>query len=97
MKKQIEMPEVQKCEVAECVYNRKNSCHARGITVGDLTGHLCDTMLALGSHTSRQGTAGIGAGRAVGCAHNDDFECQADGICISKPGLQAECATFSAR
>ena len=96
MRKIIEMPEVQNCEVSECVYNKQNACHALGITVGDLTGHLCDTMISTGLHTHRKGTAGIGACRASGCVHNDDFECQADGICVGMPGSQAECLTFSA-
>lgn len=96
MKKIIEVPEVQRCEVSECAYNRQNACHALAITVGDLTGHLCDTSISMGRHTQHKGTAGIGACRAVDCIHNDDFECQADGVRIGMPGGQAECTTFSA-
>jgi hypothetical protein len=97
MKKVVEMPEVQDCEVAGCLYNRDNACHALAITVGDMTGHLCDTMMSLGRHNHRTDTAGIGACRAVSCVHNEDFECQADGIRVSMSGGRAQCVTFSAR
>ena len=92
--KQIEMPEVKKCNVENCAYNKDSLCHARAITVGDAKQHLCDTMMASDIHTKRQDTAGVGACRSTGCMHNEDFECQADDINVILSGDQALCGTF---
>ena len=92
-----EMPEVLKCEVSDCVYNQRNMCHARGITVGDGLAHLCDTHFLGGKHTRRNDLAGVGACRAMTCKHNDDFECQADGVSIGLCSGHAECLTFDAK
>ena len=94
MIKEIEMPEVMECSVQQCAYNTRQMCHARAVTMGDAHGHLCDTMFAPGKHTQRKENAGVGACRAMMCAYNEDFECQADGICVSMDGGLALCRTF---
>ncbi len=96
MKKTIEMPEVMGCEQNECAYNLGSLCHARGITVGGMQDHLCDTMMPSGSHTHRKETAGVGACRTRNCVHNEDWECRAEGINITLSGGQALCGTFAA-
>ncbi len=95
MKKMIEMPEVSSCEATDCAYNRNTMCHARGITVGDMQQHLCDTMWMAMPRTMRKEGAGVGACRSANCAFNEDLECQADGINITLSGGQAHCATFA--
>jgi hypothetical protein len=97
MKKTIEVPEVMQCQAAQCVYNVESMCRARAITVGDMQQHECDTMMKSNSHTSRMDTAGVGACRSTNCVHNDDWECQADGIEVTLSGDQTQCATFAAK
>jgi hypothetical protein len=94
MIKTVEMPEVLECSISECAYNTGLMCHARAVTMGDDYDHLCDTMLTSKQHTQRKEGAGVGACRALICAHNDDFECQADGIAVSMSGGRALCGTF---
>lgn len=97
MIRRIEMPEVMQCEAKRCAYNVDSTCHARAITVGDMQKHLCDTLFALKQHTQRKEGAGVGACRSTNCMHNEDLECQADGIDITLSGGQAICGTFAAR
>ena len=97
MKLRIEMPEVMGCQVEECVYNMGSMCHARGITMGDEAGHLCDTMMKGQGHTHRSEPAGVGACRAIQCLHNEDFLCQADGVQVAMQEGRADCMTFKAR
>lgn len=91
----VVMPDVMTCSAEKCVYNKASMCHARGITVGGVDEHNCDTLLKGSKHTERQMRAGVGACRALGCIHNEDFECQAENISIKYAGDQAECMTFA--
>ncbi len=95
MKKLVEMPEVMQCEADQCSYNVGRMCHARGITVGDMQQHLCDTMWKTKQHTQRREGAGVGACRSANCIHNEDLECQADGINVTLSGGIAHCGTFA--
>ncbi len=95
MKRKIEMPEIMKCTAAECAYNHEETCHAKGITVGDMEQQLCDTMWKSSQHTGRTGPAGVGACRSLHCAYNSDLECQADAIDVMLSGGQARCGTFT--
>jgi len=97
MKKSIEMPEVLGCGVETCVYNADAMCHARAITVGDTQKHICDTMTKSERHTHRRESGGVGACLSTNCAHNEDWECQADGINVTLSGGEATCGTFSQR
>ena len=97
MKKNVEMPEVMKCEAMDCSYNREGACHAKGITIGNMSQQLCDTMWTSAGHTERMDTAGVGACRSADCMHNKDLECQADGIQVIINDNQACCGTFHAQ
>jgi hypothetical protein len=97
MKRAIEMPEVEQCEVSRCAYNVGSTCHARAITVGNMDKHLCDTMIMVKEHTQRKEAAGVGACRSANCVYNEDLECQADGINVTVSGGQAVCKTFAVR
>jgi hypothetical protein len=90
----IEMPQVNECEVAECVYNVKNMCHARAITVGDGTKAMCDTFFSAAAHSKGKYTAGVGACKVSSCSFNSDYECQADGVSVGIEGNNAKCLTF---
>jgi hypothetical protein len=97
VKQTIEMPEVMQCQAKQCAYNMNSMCHARAITVGDVQKHVCDTMTMSAKHTQRTETAGVGACRSANCIHNEDLECQAEGISITLSGGQASCGTFAVR
>ena len=97
MKQTSDMPEVTKCEVKGCVYNRELKCHAIAITVGGAKDHQCDTTMISASHCHRDSGAGVGACKVSSCKHNDDFECQTPAIEVSSRGGCGECATFKAR
>ncbi|HEY5604729.1 MAG TPA: DUF1540 domain-containing protein [Gammaproteobacteria bacterium] len=91
----IEMPQVSNCEVTNCVYNVKNACHARAITVGDGVNAMCDTFFKASSHSKGKQLAGVGACKVSACSFNNDYECQADGISIRMKQDNAVCVTFS--
>ena len=92
----IEMPEVKECAVTKCVYNLKEQCHARAITVGDGMIPNCDTFYNASPHTKEKRTAGVGACKVAGCTYNADYECQADGIIIGIEDNQAKCLSYTA-
>lgn len=97
MKQTIEMAQVKQCQAKQCAYNMNSMCHARAITVGNMQQHLCDTMIMSKQHTQRAETAGVGACRSANCIHNEDLECQAEGINVTLSGGQASCGTFAAK
>ncbi len=89
----MDMASIVSCSVTTCAYNRQNSCHTPGITVGD---HAeCNTY----NHGSRQGgyleTRGaVGACLASDCRFNEQLECRAPGINVSGHTEHADCITF---
>ncbi len=94
----ISMPAVAECEVNDCAYNNEMKCHARGITIGDLSHPGCDTFLPAGHHTHETvRIAGVGACKVATCKHNDDLECEADAIRVGRSGNAAICKTFEKR
>ena len=93
----MEMPKVDTCAAVTCSYNRGSVCHARAITIGDMTSPDCDTRCILASHTRRKEVAGVGACKMIGCMYNTDLECQADFIEIALKGDEAQCGTYQAR
>lgn len=95
MKKTLEMPEVMYCDAVGCAYNSDSTCHARGITIGDMQQHLCDTMWLSRQRAKRKEGAGVGACRSADCAFNEDLGCEADGVSITLAGGEAHCATFA--
>ncbi len=94
----VEMPLIKKCDVTECVYNARSSCHAKAITIGDNIKPNCDTFMEGTGHIMNSGIkAGVGACKVSGCTYNSDFECSAESINISQQGGTIHCMTFVAR
>lgn len=95
----MQMPEVNRCEVQECSYNRNGECHALAITIGDTnTNALCDTFLRAGQKGGDMDATGkVGACKADACKHNHDLECSAPGITVGSESGKAKCKTFSMR
>lgn len=98
MKMTIDMPIVSECTAISCAYNKLGACHARAITVGDLTNPRCDTFFENQIHTlERNKMAGVGACKVGACQHNVDFECSAMKIEVGVTQDQVKCLTFNAR
>lgn len=98
MQMTVDMPIVSHCSVTECVYNIDMGCHARAITVGNLSDPDCDTFVASMTHTGKaQLLAGVGACKVVDCKYNDDFECVAPSIQVGHQSNHVHCLTFFPR
>jgi len=72
----MKMTSISKCNMAACAYNKEDSCHTPGITVGPHG--ECSTYV----HASSRGgfskvNAGVGACTASSCKFNNQLECQA--------------------
>lgn len=94
----VEMPLVNECVVANCAYNVDHGCHAKAITIGDMTHPGCDTFLKNESHTHHlEVIAGVGACKTLICQHNDDFECTMDQIHVGMRNGGPNCVTFVGR
>ena len=94
----VEMPLVNECAIASCAYNVEHGCHAKAITIGDMTHPSCDTFLMNEHHIhSLKVTAGVGACKTINCKHNDDFECTMDQINVGMINGEANCVTFIGR
>ncbi len=99
MKVTLELPQVSRCDVDGCVYNKEKSCHARAITIGDGRRPGCDTFFTSSEHARDTKTiAGVGACKVSSCQYNKDFECSASEI---KVGYSKDkdilCLTFNPR
>jgi Domain of Unknown Function (DUF1540) len=91
----LEMPQVSKCDVAKCGYNSAHQCHAKAITVGDISSPECDTYLPTSGHTSAlTSIAGVGACKVIGCKFNKDYECTGDDIQVGRLGSSIRCLTY---
>ena len=88
------VPEVKKCTVTQCFYNRSDECHAHAITVGH-DQPICDTFAHATSNTEKQGAGEVGACHVTACSHNDSMFCHTcDDIVVNFDGGKAVCATF---
>ncbi len=91
------VPEVKKCSVEKCFYNRDMECFAHSILVGSSEPY-CETFTEKGQHTSKQGQAEVGACHVDQCMFNDMLTCHAcDDIEVNWSGSDALCATFRPR
>jgi hypothetical protein len=93
----MEMSQIVKCNVSTCVFNRGNSCHILGITVGPHG--ECNTSF---NHANASGgfdevKGGVGACLATHCKFNDRFVCKAQGIGVTVHDRHADCETFQPR
>jgi hypothetical protein len=92
----MDMPKVEKCEIAECCYNEGGMCRALAITIGGDGAHpACDTYCGLqtkgGDMTA---VAGVGACKVNECMYNRSLECTAPAIDVGRGPDQADCLTF---
>jgi len=91
------VPEIKKCTVTQCFYNRTNQCHAHAITVGHDQPE-CDTFAQSSSSTDKQGAGEVGACHVTQCSFNDSMYCHAcDDIVVGWSGDKAVCTTFRQR
>lgn len=90
------MPGVSECAIEECAYNKKKTCHAIAITVGDGLHPLCDTFFKSALRGGAKETAGVGACKVSSCRHNKELECNASGIQVGSMKNMANCLTFVA-
>ena len=91
----MKMTAISKCNMGTCAYNKENSCHTPGITVGPHG--ECSTYV----HASSRGgftkvNGGVGACTASGCKFNNQLECQAPKIDVAIDDKHADCQTFEA-
>jgi hypothetical protein len=93
---QTMIPEVKKCDVTDCFYNKDMQCNAHGITVGSAD-PFCETYLPSSQQrTSKRGDGEIGACHVSNCTYNDNMYCHACGdIDVGKEGDKAVCKTYT--
>ena len=92
----MNMSAISKCNMSTCAYNKDDSCHTLGITVGPHS--ECNTYV----HASARGgfpeiKGGIGACTASGCKFNSKLECHAPKVDIAVDEKHADCQTFQAK
>ncbi len=92
----MEMPQIVKCDMSACVYNKENRCTTMGITVG--LHAECNTF----NHGSAKGgfdevNGGVGACLASDCMFNYQLECKARKINVAVHDRHPDCSTFQTR
>lgn len=88
------VPEVKKCSVMQCFYNRENECFAHAILVGS-DQPICETFNESGQHTNKYGEGDIGACHISQCEYNQGMFCHACGdIEVGWTNSKAMCLTF---
>mgnify|MGYP002685762751 CR=1 FL=1 len=91
------VPEVKKCTVKQCFYNRGEECHAHAITVGS-DQPICETFANGSSNTDRQGAGEVGACHVTKCTFNNNMYCHAcDDIQVDMTSGKAMCTTYRPR
>lgn len=91
------VPEVKKCSVTQCFYNRDSECFAHAILVGS-SEPVCETFMQTQQHTPKNGQSEVGACHVDQCVFNDLLSCHAcDDIEVKWSGSDALCATFRQR
>ena len=91
----ISMALVSECNVGECGYNKDSHCHAKAITIGDLSTSKCNTFMDSISHDVDPSIrAGVGACKTNSCEHNQNFECTSDQVSVGMINYVVNCLTF---
>jgi hypothetical protein len=91
------VPEVKKCSVTQCFYNRDSECYAHSILVGS-SDPVCETFMESGRHTSKAGQAEVGACHVGQCEYNQGMFCHACGdIEVVFSNNKAWCNTYEPR
>ncbi|NBY20367.1 DUF1540 domain-containing protein [bacterium] len=93
----LEMPRVAKCNVSGCAYNSNELCHAKAITIGDVSSPSCDTYFSAESQAAMvKIVAGVGACKVSSCKFNKSYECTVDTVEIGRLGSSIRCLTYQA-
>ncbi len=87
------LPTISKCKVEECAFNRDEACHAKAITVGG-PDPCCDTYFNSLETGGKAMSGSVGACKVTDCRHNDNLECSAPSIEVSRDKCKADCMTF---
>jgi hypothetical protein len=91
------IPEVRKCSVNQCYYNRNNECNAHSILVGS-DEPICETFTQSGEHIRKSGQSEVGACHVAQCEYNQSLSCHAcSDIEVSWDQDKAWCATYEPR
>lgn len=91
------VPEVKKCTVSQCFYNKDNECCARAVLIGS-SEPKCETFIESHQHTKHPGQAEVGACHIENCQYNQSMCCHACGdIEIGFSNNQAWCNTFESK
>ena len=90
-------PEVLKCTVDLCSFNKNETCRAGSISIGG-PHQECDTFEKAGSKVAdNNGTGNVGTCNVPGCNFNDKTRCQAQGVNVAVHADHADCTTYSER
>ena len=88
------VPEVKKCSVTQCYYNRDNECNAHAVQVGS-DEPVCETFIESPNHTNKSGQSEVGACHIGNCEYNNSMYCHACGdIEVVWNQNKARCNTF---
>ncbi len=89
----MSLPTISNCKVEECAFNRDEACHAKAITVGGPE-PCCDAYFNSKEHGGKAMNTSVGACKVSDCRHNDNLDCSASNIEISRDKCKADCMTF---
>ncbi len=91
----IKMSPVQECTATDCAYNHEGKCRTMAINVGD-NQPACDTYMPAQAKSGMEHViGGVGSCKVAGCVHNDELECKAEAVKISRESDGVLCRTFS--
>jgi hypothetical protein len=88
-----QMPQVAKCDVDNCFYNRDLQCHAPAINIGGEHPN-CDTFISTNNHIGLADLSTVGACHVNQCRFNADLTCQASSVVVGHHADHADCCTF---
>ena len=93
----MDIPRISSCDMTECYFNTKKSCHAAAINVG--SDHpACDTFMSGSKHGGAPDVTGmVGACKVDHCRHNSSLLCSAPSISVGHHMTHADCKTYVAR
>jgi hypothetical protein len=91
------IPEVKKCTVDQCFFNKDSECCARAVLIGSAN-PKCETFVESHQRTKKQGQAEVGVCHIENCQYNQSMSCHACGdIEIVLSNNLAWCNTFESK
>lgn len=91
------IPEVKKCSVSQCFFNKENECRAHSVLVGSEE-PTCETFAQSGQHSNNLGQSAVGACHITKCEYNHSMSCHAcSDIEIGWQDNSAKCLTYEPR